>query len=165
MKQGIPCASLSKTFQDAITLTRKLGVQYIYFNSLCIVQDEKYDWETESATMAAVYQNLISQLPHLLQLTVAVVVFSTREDKGYFAGFLNDVEGRRNYSVHLRESPFHNEFSTDNTGRATLSNPLLGRAWTFQKRGLSTRVLHFGRAELLWNNQGLRVRQIYKYGF
>lgn len=43
--------------------------------------------------MAAVYQNVISQLPHLLQLTVAVVVFSTREDKGYFAGFLNDVEG------------------------------------------------------------------------
>lgn len=43
--------------------------------------------------MAAVYQNVISQLPHLLQLTVAVVVFSTREDKGYFTGFLNDVGG------------------------------------------------------------------------
>lgn len=50
----------------------------------------------------------------------------------------------------MRESFFHDGFSTDNTGTATLSNPLLGRAWTFQERGLSTRILHFGRVELLW---------------
>lgn len=150
MKQSIPWASLSKTFQDAITLTRKLGVQYIWIDSLCIVQDDKYDWETESATMAAVYQNAYLTIAASSAADGSGGCFSTRENTTYFAGFLNDVEGLRNYSVHVRESFFHNEFSTDNTGIATLSNPLLGRAWTFQERGLSTRVLHFGRAELLW---------------
>lgn len=150
MKQGIPWASLSKTFQDAITLTRKLGVDYIWIDSLCIVQDDNYDWERESATMAAVYKNAYLTIAASFAADGSGGCFSTREIKTHSVGFLNDVEGLRNYSVHVRESFFHTEFSTDNTSIATLSNPLLGRAWTFQERGLSTRILHFGRAELLW---------------
>ena len=163
MKQGIPWAALSKTFQDAITLTRKLGVQYIWIDSLCIVQDDKYDWETESATMAAVYQNAYLTIAASLAADGSGGCFSTREITTYFAGFLNDAADSRNYSVHVRESFSHDEFSADNTVAATLSNPLLGRAWTFQERGLSTRILHFGRAELLWECRANKDCECGKY--
>lgn len=44
-KRGIPWSELSKTFQDAINVTRSLGYLYIWIDSLCIVQDDKNDWE------------------------------------------------------------------------------------------------------------------------
>jgi len=47
----IPWENLSKTFQDALTITHELGYQYIWIDSLCIVQDDKFDWETESKNM------------------------------------------------------------------------------------------------------------------
>jgi len=47
----ISWGKLSKTFQDALTITYELGYQYIWIDSLCIVQDDRSDWETESKNM------------------------------------------------------------------------------------------------------------------
>src|SRR5436305_14453620 len=44
-KKGIQFQSLPKTFQDAIVVTRRLGYQYLWIDSLCIVQDSHRDWE------------------------------------------------------------------------------------------------------------------------
>jgi len=41
---GIPTSVLPKTFNDAIVLTRRLGIQYIWIDSLCIIQDDDLDW-------------------------------------------------------------------------------------------------------------------------
>lgn len=90
---------LSETFQDAITLTRQLRVQYIWIDSLCIVQDDRYDWETESATMAAVFQNAYLTIAASLAADSSGDYFSTRETITHFAGFLNDAAESRNHSV------------------------------------------------------------------
>ena len=34
LRKGIPCSRLSKTFQDAVTITRKFQIQYIWIDSL-----------------------------------------------------------------------------------------------------------------------------------
>ncbi|EER38572.1 conserved hypothetical protein [Histoplasma capsulatum H143] len=56
-KRAIPWRSLSKTFRDAISLTRALGIKYIWIDSLCIIQDDARDWDVESSNMAAIYTN------------------------------------------------------------------------------------------------------------
>jgi hypothetical protein len=56
MKAGIPIWKLSKNFADAMTVTRKLGLQYIWIDSLCIIQDIADDWKKEAVTMHAVYK-------------------------------------------------------------------------------------------------------------
>jgi hypothetical protein len=56
-KQSIPLEALSKTFRDAIETTRYLGLQYLWIDSLCIVQDQLSDWEAEASRMATVYGN------------------------------------------------------------------------------------------------------------
>ncbi|KAF9544537.1 HET-domain-containing protein [Agrocybe pediades] len=53
--RGIPFDRLPKTFQDAITITRCLGLRYIWIDSLCIIQHDKADWEQQSALMADIY--------------------------------------------------------------------------------------------------------------
>jgi hypothetical protein len=41
MKTGLNWELLPKTFQDAITVTRRLGLQYVWIDSLCIIQDDR----------------------------------------------------------------------------------------------------------------------------
>lgn len=38
--EGIKIDSLTKTFQHAVVITRKLGIRYLWIDSLCIIQDE-----------------------------------------------------------------------------------------------------------------------------
>ena len=39
-KKGLPWSTLPKTFQDAISITRRLGFRYIWIDSLCIIQGQ-----------------------------------------------------------------------------------------------------------------------------
>ena len=48
-------SALPKTIQDAITITQKLEIQYLWVDSLCILQDSKEDWLRESSKMADYY--------------------------------------------------------------------------------------------------------------
>jgi hypothetical protein len=53
--------SLTRTFRDAVMITRRLRVRYLWIDSLCIVQDDNEDWEREAAKMAQVYsQSLVT---------------------------------------------------------------------------------------------------------
>ncbi|KAF9639214.1 hypothetical protein BFW01_g10111 [Lasiodiplodia theobromae] len=56
-KERIPLALFPPALRDAILLTRRVNVRYIWIDALCIVQDDRHDWEREAARMAAVYQN------------------------------------------------------------------------------------------------------------
>jgi Heterokaryon incompatibility protein (HET) len=55
--EEIPIARLPQSFQDAIQLTQKLGVSYIWIESLCIIQDSQKDWLHESFKTKDVYSN------------------------------------------------------------------------------------------------------------
>ncbi|MBE3109014.1 MAG: HET domain-containing protein, partial [Acidobacteria bacterium] len=56
-KAGIPLSDLPRTFINAVTICRRLGVRYLWIDSLCIIQDSREDWEREAARMADVYAN------------------------------------------------------------------------------------------------------------
>ncbi|KAF2195708.1 HET-domain-containing protein [Zopfia rhizophila CBS 207.26] len=46
---------MPKHFQDAIMVTRRLGIQYLRIDSLCIIQDSVQDWREQSALMGQIY--------------------------------------------------------------------------------------------------------------
>jgi Heterokaryon incompatibility protein (HET) len=48
---------LPKTIYDAAKITRKLGLQYLWVDALCIIQDLVEDWQRESANMGNIYSN------------------------------------------------------------------------------------------------------------
>ncbi|KAH7333321.1 heterokaryon incompatibility protein-domain-containing protein, partial [Rhexocercosporidium sp. MPI-PUGE-AT-0058] len=55
LKAGIPWDSLPQTMKGAISITRGLGIRYLWIDALCIVQDSLEDWTNESVKMADVY--------------------------------------------------------------------------------------------------------------
>ena len=54
---GVGIVLLPKTFQDAITVTRKLKIRYLWIDALCIIQDDEEDWAREAVEMNSVYGN------------------------------------------------------------------------------------------------------------
>lgn len=58
-EQEIMLTKLPKTFQDAIQMTRLLGVRYLWIDALCIIQDDQSDWKRESTSMCSVFENAV----------------------------------------------------------------------------------------------------------
>jgi len=54
--QRIAVAGLPQAFQDVIQLTRKLGIRYLWTESLCIIQDCPKDWLDQAGVLGEVYQ-------------------------------------------------------------------------------------------------------------
>lgn len=53
----IPLDNFPLTFRDAILITRRLGYQYLWIDSLCIIQDSIEDWQREAASMDYIYKH------------------------------------------------------------------------------------------------------------
>jgi hypothetical protein len=49
-KSGILLSQLTNAFRPAVEITRGLRVRYLWIDSLFIIQDDKHDWEIESAS-------------------------------------------------------------------------------------------------------------------
>ncbi|KAL8391893.1 hypothetical protein RB595_002189 [Gaeumannomyces hyphopodioides] len=54
---GFPFDDLPQTLKDAVTVTRSLGLKYLWIDSLCIIQDSETDKAHEVGRMAQVYRN------------------------------------------------------------------------------------------------------------
>ena len=48
---------LPETFTDAVQVVRALGIQYLWIDSLCIIQDDDADWNDQAPRMAKIYGN------------------------------------------------------------------------------------------------------------
>ncbi|OQO09738.1 hypothetical protein B0A48_05141 [Cryoendolithus antarcticus] len=57
MRSGLPLAQLSGDVAAGIKWTRALGFQYIWIDTLCVLQDSYQDWLTEAQQMADIYRH------------------------------------------------------------------------------------------------------------
>ncbi|KAH4941240.1 hypothetical protein HBI79_034610 [Parastagonospora nodorum] len=138
---GIPTGLFPRTFREAIQFTRSINLPYIWIDSLCIVQDDKLDWEKEAAAMADIYMNC--------HVTLAATV-SENSDGGLFVkksfgsvriGVVSCQRGNTQ-PLYMRLPPDHWPLDTD--------FPLAQRGWVMQETILSPRTLYFLGTELLY---------------
>lgn len=54
--EGIRPIDLTQTFRDAIKIARAMGLDYLWIDSLCIIQSDHEDWAKEAVCMSSVYQ-------------------------------------------------------------------------------------------------------------
>ncbi|ETS77838.1 hypothetical protein PFICI_09900 [Pestalotiopsis fici W106-1] len=147
--KNITLGELPKTFQDAIDITRRLGIDYLWIDSLCIIQDSEEDWENEASRMADIYEGAY--------LTIAATA-SKNGDEGCYRSnppairemdFSYTTETGLQTRIHCRQFYQHFDLNMAVPPKETLNEfPLLGRGWIFQERFLSPRVLHFCNFEL-----------------
>lgn len=169
-KKKIPWSVLTKTFQDAIILTRRLGIDYIWIDSLCIIQDNEADWKLEAARMAAIYESAELVVSAALAKDGSRGLFAERSPAPVVSfdrsgGSLIMLPHGTTRHIHsacesvspsvdyiVRDIPMHAQWDPMEliALNTTEINPLLERAWAFQERLLATRIVHFTEHELIW---------------
>jgi hypothetical protein len=133
---------LPRTFQDAIAMTRKLGVRYMWIDSLCICQDDVKDWERESARMAAVYSNAYLTIAATGSSDAGGGLFFDRPGRSYLRTLFRSTNGAVKGDVLI--FPLATWLELDHSTLVKMPrNPLSYRGWAFQERVLARRVLHF----------------------
>ncbi len=62
LQENIPREQLPLTLRQVLDLVRRLGIQHLWIDALCIVQDDESDKATEIGKMADVYSNATLQI-------------------------------------------------------------------------------------------------------
>ncbi|RSL66577.1 hypothetical protein CEP54_003737 [Fusarium duplospermum] len=135
LKREIQLIELPKCFQEAITAARRLGGQYLWIDSLCIIQDSPHDWAIESEQMHRVYSNGICNLAASNQSISNRGLFCNR-DPTMGSPFTVDSfwsDGTRAEKYVLNPNFAH---------LFTSYGPLYRRAWVVQEQQLSPRTIH-----------------------
>jgi hypothetical protein len=131
----IPEGKLTRTFRDAIHITRFLDLRYLWIDALCIIQLSKLDWQIEAALMSSVYGGSSSNI---------AVAGATDGTKGCSLNPLASVATCRS---NLRKNAVW-DIGPDAFYDSVVKSPLASRAWCLQERLLSPRTLHFSKMEL-----------------
>ncbi|KAH8890115.1 HET-domain-containing protein [Thozetella sp. PMI_491] len=147
-KRDIPWIELPKTFQDAIRYCWELGISYIWIDALCILQDDAKDWETQSAKMADIYHESHITLAATWSDCNTAGCFPTQPPT-YVEHPLN-MQSTTHATCLLKVRHRLPHWTINSTAQLMQNNPLLSRAWVFQERVLSPRVLHFCLHEMIW---------------
>lgn len=144
LKARIPWNILSPVFQDAIQVCQELDIKYLWIDSLCILQDSKSDWETESARMAQYYEQ-------------AAVTLSIECSPDGGVSFLTPRESRwkpRRFAVVDPQAPgvlrcfsVRAHFIRRDLPKSDL---LPTRAWAMQESFLSRRLIRFTPSDIIW---------------
>ncbi|KAK0648540.1 heterokaryon incompatibility protein-domain-containing protein [Cercophora newfieldiana] len=134
---------LPKTIQDSVRATVDLGIDYLWVDSLCIVQDDGHEVALQIAEMPRIYTHAV------------LTIMASRAAKAS-EGFLNNID-LHGHEVLRTRLPFR--CPDGSLGSAFLRyeekghsdvEPIDYRAWTYQEYYLSQRILAFGSLQTRW---------------
>ncbi|KAM0147209.1 hypothetical protein ACHAQE_004910 [Botrytis cinerea] len=148
LQKEIKMTGLPANFRDAILITRALGFQFLWIDSLCIIQDSKYDWGIESKKMGETYRNSA--------LTIGAAAAHKAADGMLHSGSQSsrDIKPKLKLSKDSGSDDVVEIASSiqrpENLTELFESGPLQSRAWALQERILSPRILWYGRRQIYW---------------
>lgn len=142
---GVELTALSKTFQDAISVARSLGVRYLWIDALCIIQGPTLeDWAIEASRMCDVYRYSWCNISAL---------WATDHHQGFLPLGGSDLSCWTTINIDWDDLGDPTDWVildqsiwTEEVAKA----PLNQRAWVLQERILPSRQLYFGRNHVLW---------------
>ncbi|KAF2677047.1 HET-domain-containing protein [Lentithecium fluviatile CBS 122367] len=154
--QQLPLEHLPQSAQDAISIAKAIPVDYLWIDSLCILQDSENDKAREIANMANIYSRSF--------VTIAAASSEDMAD-----GFLQKRPDRLGYYEHPGCSlplpgsiavPFRIASGDFGTVRLQCfkchmfhddaNEPINKRAWTLQEQALAQRLLVYSSQTLRW---------------
>jgi hypothetical protein len=142
---GIDVDRLPPTFQQAIILTKSLGIEYIWIDSLCIIQDDDNDWANECTRMTSVYMNSFINIGANAAGDSRGGLFQQRSWKSVNPLLVPLTYIPTNWHrkpVILWPYP---------EGENLLDHAPLGdRGWIVQERLLASRTVHFLEHKVVW---------------
>ncbi|KAI1322533.1 heterokaryon incompatibility protein-domain-containing protein [Xylariaceae sp. FL0255] len=148
----IPDSSITPVFRDTIQLSRRLHLLYVWIDCFCIIQDSTSDWIQQAAMMGQIYEQSF--------ITISALscegypddrLFHQGKSTLYDTRVLSQDEEATVYMRYISNGT--HPYAASHQGKEILRDsrfPLTRRAWAYQERLLSPRVINFTRDEILW---------------
>ncbi|KAK5459910.1 hypothetical protein LTS15_004039 [Exophiala xenobiotica] len=148
---GLSTASLPKTLQDAIEITRALRIRYLWIDALCIIQVDEgvnEDWQRELPTMGKVYRHSLLTIAASGAKDSSVGCFYRSQKSRWPVQnyFLVDEKRARG-----PDNPLILEATLPNWNVAVEHSELAKRGWVLQERMLASRTLFWTDDGLFWH--------------
>ncbi|KAK4034905.1 heterokaryon incompatibility protein-domain-containing protein, partial [Parachaetomium inaequale] len=158
LKREFLFGDMSPIQQDAVALTRTLGVPYLWIDALCIRQGDAADWARESSQMHRIYAGSYATICALASASCQEG-FLTRGRNPFtitlpYAGVYYPEDDLRRPStfeighsaIYSDDTPSHGEVVVSEIESSRWSS----RGWTFQEGIMSTRTIYFSRLGLIF---------------
>lgn len=140
---------IPKVYQQSIEVTRRLGIEYIWIDSLCIIQDDTEDWNREAGKMKAVYGNSYLNIAAVQAVDSHGSLFASSRLGTEYPAYSIPQDS----SIRIRAQPHLNHRYFGSNYYQASPHPLLQRGWVLQERILSPRVVYYDAEELKWECQ------------
>ncbi|KAF2825062.1 hypothetical protein CC86DRAFT_353840 [Ophiobolus disseminans] len=150
-KKAIPEDQLPATFAHAVQCIRKLGIRYLWIDSICIIQGQDGDFNEQSEFMETVYSGA--------HCVIAASRATSQRD-----GFLAD-RPKREYVTFKGEdnSPFYIGKMIDKFSEDVIEGALNQRGWVLQERALARRTIYFTKPQTYFEcGEGVRCETMTK---
>ncbi|RMZ73649.1 heterokaryon incompatibility [Pyrenophora seminiperda CCB06] len=154
MKHGIGMESLPLAFRDAINLCKRLQVQYLWIDAICIVQDDDTDCMGEIRKMGAIYANAYCNLSATAAAESPLGLFVER-DTTDFTAYPVTIQ-RQNVTIHCY-------WYFENIEDVLNNSPLMRRGWVLQERLLSPHSIYFGN-QMSWECTEILASELFPEG-
>ena len=161
MKMELPVSSLNIKFQQAILVTRRLGMKYLWIDALCILQDDNQEWANESLKMGEIYKNAVCNIAAGGDFDPTAGLFRVRNPV-HVRPLKIDLKWDFNVPLDTFKQPtfLRGQYYVIEAGFISnniLNEPINSRAWVLQERLLSPRILYFGTHQVFWkDNDGYK---------
>ena len=157
LQGGIAISELGQTFQDAIFTAESLGIQFIWIDSLCILQDSRQDWQREAHLMSDVYRFSTLNIAASCAPDSEAGCFPDRSNSTIEPCTVHSAwVDCHNYIYRLHYTSFWQDAFRD--------MPLMKRGWVVQELLLAPRVLYLGGTQLFWECYEARACETYPAG-
>ncbi|KAF2460553.1 hypothetical protein BDY21DRAFT_167593 [Lineolata rhizophorae] len=155
-RDGLAISELPKSFQDAVTVTRHLGIRHIWIDVLCMGQSEDGGYGDEDERMDTVISNAYLSIAALGAADDSDGCFLPRPPRKYVE--LEYVEKSENGDpieqgtvlaslLGLRHASYWSNYTSLD------GEPLSRWAWALQDRLLAKRTLFYGSNQLFYECQ------------
>ncbi|KAJ9603106.1 hypothetical protein H2200_012401 [Cladophialophora chaetospira] len=156
-RQYIPWDKLTRTFQDALTYTRELGLRYLWIDAFCINQDSFGDWLKQALAMASIYSDAYVNI---------AATASPDGDAGLFLARNKYLANPCVISATWKMFPPGEYVVYDqNAWYSGIEHSILStRAWVLQERLLSRRTIHFAADQVSWECVRVQANETWPKG-
>ncbi|KAE8162042.1 heterokaryon incompatibility protein-domain-containing protein [Aspergillus tamarii] len=154
LKKGINLSELSRTFREAFEIAAGVGLQYIWIDALCILQNDAQDWARESAKMGDVYRHA----------HITINAFASADDIGQCTTAYRPTT-LVDYACRVGEEVYVHEEDGGLANVYEVEGVIQTRGWVFQEEQLSPRRLYCGRHHLVWKCAEMWARNDRPCGF
>jgi hypothetical protein len=139
----LPIDRLPKTLQDAISVSKTLGLRFLWIDALCIIQNSQEDKAVEINKMGSIYRDATVTIfaTSASRVGDGFLQYRSPDEGGVLLSFYVSDSTQGTVTLLLKDSPY------------TPNEPLDSRAWVVQETLLSRRRLIYGTKELLWKCQ------------